>query len=102
MVAPQMGNQLVDPGAPEFHGAPFTRTFIYGAYDGRITFFEPMITTASLMATPHECTPVKLPRSYDETAYHPTKYCTVLDNDNQSIRVFLGGFVYRQAPSGSH
>src|SRR5581483_238936 len=64
MVAPMMGNHLVDPTAPEFHGKPFTRTFIYGSYDGQITFFEPMITNESLMRESRECTSVKLPQRY--------------------------------------
>ena len=46
---PDMGNHLIDfevaragrRGSPEF-----THTFIFGAYDGQVTFYEPMITLA--------------------------------------------------------
>jgi hypothetical protein len=49
LVAPYIGNHLVDPTAPEFQG------------------------------TPSECTMLKLPEQYAETGYYPTKYCTELD-----------------------
>ncbi|MGH9259964.1 MAG: hypothetical protein ACRD08_08725, partial [Acidimicrobiales bacterium] len=43
-VAPAMGNHLIDPTSAEFNGKPFTRTWIYGSYDGRVTFYEEMVT----------------------------------------------------------
>jgi len=30
----------VDAAAPELNGKPFTQTFLYGTYRGRLTFFE--------------------------------------------------------------
>jgi hypothetical protein len=55
---PQMGMHWVDVRSPELQGMlghpeayrPFTKTFIYGAWDGRMTFMEPMITRAYIMA----------------------------------------------------
>lgn len=41
---PQMGMHWADPTSPEFNGQPFTYTFIYGSYNGAVTFTEPMIT----------------------------------------------------------
>ena len=43
---PDMGNHLIDAKSPELvvQGREFTHTFIFGAYDGQITFYEPMIT----------------------------------------------------------
>jgi hypothetical protein len=98
-VAPMMGNHLSDLSAPEFNGKPFTQTFIYGAYDGQITFFEPMITNETLLSSPCTCTEVKLPHGYSETGYEPTKYCREFDAGKQVIRVFLSGFVYHTAPN---
>ena len=47
---PDMGNHLVNSKSPELAkgGPKFTHTFIYGAYDGHVTFYEPMITHAYL------------------------------------------------------
>lgn len=38
---PRMGAHWVDKTAPELQGKPFTVTFIYGTYDGKVTFYEP-------------------------------------------------------------
>jgi hypothetical protein len=63
-----MGNHLGDGTSPEFHGTPFTHTFIYGAYDGKITFYELMITKAFFQGmrdgtSPDTCQALKLPKS---------------------------------------
>ncbi len=41
-----MGAHWVDPTSPEFTGAGFSRTFLYGFWDGHMNFLEPMITKA--------------------------------------------------------
>ena len=53
--APAMGNHLIDLTAPEFNGKPFTRTWIYGVYEGRIIFYEEMLTLAYLTSRPDVC-----------------------------------------------
>ncbi|MGH8662238.1 MAG: hypothetical protein ACREUB_10830 [Burkholderiales bacterium] len=40
-----MGNHLIDPTSPEFKGKKFTRSWIYGVYGGRVTFYEEMVTS---------------------------------------------------------
>src|SRR5689334_1149209 len=49
-VAPAMGNHLVDLTSPEFNKQKFTRTWIYGVYDGRVTFYEEMVTREYLLS----------------------------------------------------
>ncbi|MFN7979239.1 MAG: hypothetical protein U0P30_13975 [Vicinamibacterales bacterium] len=95
-VVPYMGNHLVDVTSPEFNGQPFTRTWIYGAYDGDVTFYEPMMTRQSLLDQPNQCSALKLPQAYAESGYYPTKVCTELDARRSVYRVFVTGFVYRQ------
>jgi hypothetical protein len=99
IVVPMMGNHLVDPTAPEFNGQLFTRTLLYGAYDGQITFFEPMITNESLLRQPRACARLKLPQEYTQTAYQPRQYCSEVDRSKQVVRVLLTDFVYRVAPN---
>ena len=60
-VAPAMGNHLIDLTSPEFQGEPFTRTWIYGIYDGRVTYYEEMVTLAFLLGAPSECFDIKSP-----------------------------------------
>jgi hypothetical protein len=97
-VVPYMGNHLIDPTSPEFNGQAFTRTWLYGAYDGEITFYEPMITKATLTGDPNHCEALKLPREYAESGYYPTKYCTAYDSTASLYRVSIQGFEYRSVP----
>lgn len=39
-----MGNHLIDTTGPEFHGEGFTHAYIYGSWDGDVTFMEPVVT----------------------------------------------------------
>ena len=41
---PQMGCHWTDFTSGELNGQPLTQTFIYGSYDNKVTFYEPMIT----------------------------------------------------------
>jgi hypothetical protein len=96
---PQMGNHLLDPTSPEFQpGGTFTRTFLYGAFDGAITFYEPMITLQSLTQHPNQCVALKLPQAWAETGYYPTKYCTAYESQSRVYRISVNDFVYRTAP----
>ncbi len=49
---PMMGVHWVNPASPEFHGSPFTRTFIFGSWDGDFTFMEPMVALSYLKTKP--------------------------------------------------
>jgi hypothetical protein len=94
-VVPYMGNHLIDPTSPEFNGQPFTRTWLYGVYDGEITFYEPMITRESLVSQPNQCVTLKLPQQYAQSGYYPTRSCTQFDRKERVYRVSLQDFVYR-------
>lgn len=67
----------INSKAPELakNGPPFTHTFIFGAYDGRITFLEPMITHAYLASNPNMCARIKQPEAWEVDGSYPTKYC---------------------------
>jgi len=74
---PDMGNHLIDSRSPELapNGPPFTHTFIFGAYDGEITFLEPMITRAYLASNPTMCESIKQPEAWQLPGWYPRKYC---------------------------
>jgi hypothetical protein len=76
-VEPGMGNHLVNSQAPEITGeGPFTHTFIFGSYAGKLTFFEPMITLSFLNEKNEEvCTELSLPETMAEPGYYPSQYC---------------------------
>jgi hypothetical protein len=95
----QMGNHLVDSKAPELSTPPqkFTHTWIFGAYSGHITFYEPMITREFLLGQTSSCTPVKQPQAWQQPGYEPTKYCIRYRPDAGEYTVSLEGLVYHKA-----
>lgn len=97
---PAMGNHLIDSKAPELtvEGEVFTHTFIFGAYDGGITFYEPMITLAYLESRPELCAPIKQPEAWAIEGYYPTSYCIRHLTDEEMYTVSLEEFVHRTAP----
>ncbi len=95
--APAMGNHLVDLSSPEFHGSVFDRTWIYGAYDGRITFYEEMVTRDFLTNRPNTCFPIKSVPAVEVAGYYPTQSCFRFDPRTNAQAVTMEGFVYREA-----
>jgi hypothetical protein len=94
-VEPRMGNHMVDVTSPEITGQDvFKRTFVYGAYDAKITYLEPMITLQHLQTRPNECLPVKQPAAFEVAGYYPTKYCIRYRSGTYTIS--LEGLEFRQ------
>jgi hypothetical protein len=96
---PDMGNHLINSKSPELvkDGPAFTHTFIFGAYDGRITFLEPMVTRAYIASKPSMCEPINQPQAWEVGGSYPTKYCVRhLDRDG-SYTISIEGFVRRAA-----
>jgi hypothetical protein len=92
---PRMGAHLANPLAAELHGQPFTKTFIYGSYDGRITFYEPMISKAFLESRASVTEFIKLPARYPKPGYYPTKYSVKYDKAGKEYTVSLEGMTLR-------
>lgn len=73
---PMMGRHWVDPTSPEYAvGGTFTHTFIYGSYDGHVTFIETMFTKALLVPSVSVDQAIKQPTTYEATGkYFPNRY----------------------------
>lgn len=95
-VAPAMGNHLVDPTSPEFQGKKFTRTWIYGVYDGRVTFYEEMLTREYLLSRPVACFPIKTPPAVALRGYYPTQSCIRYLAQSNLYTVSMESFVLRE------
>ena len=83
-VAPFMGNHLLDVAV---NGPAPPRTYIYGAYDGVVTFLEPMVTLDYLQNLTEDdeddaCIAVPTPNTFEEAGYYPTEYCIKADDDD--------------------
>jgi len=96
-VAPAMGNHLVDLTGPEFSKHPFTRTWIFGAYDGKVTFYEEMVTRAFLLARPNTCFPIKSPPGVGVGGFYPTASCLRHDARTGEYTLSMEKFVFREA-----
>jgi hypothetical protein len=95
----EMGNHLIDSKTPEFGEPPqpFTHTWIFGAYDGRIIFHEAMITRDFLLSKPNLCAPIKQPSAWEAAGYYPTEYCIRHSEASGAVTVSMEVFVYREA-----
>jgi len=98
-VVPRMGNHLLNSQSPELKDSlPFTSTFIYGAYEGELIFWEPMITRDFLQTTTDACMEIPQPQDFREAGYYPTQYCVRQDQDGART-VSLERFRYSPARS---
>ncbi len=96
-VVPRMGNHLLDSHSPELkESLPFTRTFIYGAYEGELIFWEPMITLDVLREARDACLEIRQPDAFRHAGYYPTQYCVRQDREGQRT-VSLERFRYSVA-----
>lgn len=93
---PRMGQHWANPASPEFHGRPFTHTFIYGFYGGRMAFVEPMVSEAFLESRQSAATPIAQPAAYQQSGYYPTQYVVSYDPARGEHSVALAGLAYRQ------
>jgi Domain of unknown function (DUF5602) len=92
---PKMGVHWLDFTAPELSGATFTQTFIFGSYDGQVTFYEPMITEQFILANPAFERAIPQPAKVQKTGYYPTKMR--IAKADKITNIILEGFVLRQA-----
>ncbi len=95
---PQMGLHWIDVTSPELdpnNPATFTQTFIFGSNDGKVTFYEPMITLDFLKSSSNFERNIPQPSKVHQTGYYPTKMRIVKQGDETSV--ILDGFVLRQA-----
>ncbi len=95
---PTMGKHWVDLTSPELdpvNPKPFTQTFIYGSYDSKVVFYEPMITLEFLKNTANFERPIPQPFKVQQSGYYPTKMRVV--KHDQVTEIILDGMVYRTA-----
>lgn len=77
---PMMGWHWVDFRSPEFHGQPFTTTYIYGFYNGEMIFLEPMMALSFLKIRPQFTKEVPLPKYVAKPGSYPAKYSLAYDS----------------------
>lgn len=92
---PMMGKHYIDVASPELHGQKFTQTLLYGSYDSKVVFVEPMITLEFLKNTVLFERAIPQPLKFEKTGYYPTKM-RIVKHDGVT-EIILDQFVYRKA-----
>ena len=93
---PLMGAHWVDLASPELNGQRFTRTFLYGSWDGTLTFAEPMITREFLETRPDVRASIATPQRYASPGFYATEYRVYWNAAAKEYRVALTRLVNRQ------
>ena len=102
---PLMGMHWLDVRSPELQklaGNPggykqFTKTFIYGSWNGQFIFDEPMITRAYILSKKaatdpqevDEIIPVSTAQKYSPAGYYPNAYRITWDAQQKEYRIAL-------------
>lgn len=110
VAVPRMGVHWLDVRSPELQGLlghpgayqAFTKTFIYGSWDGQFIFYEPMVTRAYLLSHPDVVTPISVPALYPQPGYYPTAYRVTYDARAKEYRVALTGLAAFGTPGESN
>jgi Domain of unknown function (DUF5602) len=92
---PQMGVHWTDVKSSEFNGQPFTKTFIFGSWDGRFIFEEPMIAKSYLETHPNSTVAIPQPTQWASPGMYPTTYTVAWDATAKEFRITLGGLTRR-------
>jgi hypothetical protein len=92
----QMGVHGVDPNGPEFCGKPFTQTFVYGYYRGKLTFVEPMVAKSFLESKPDTTTSVRVAAAYSLPSYYPSRYRIGYDPASDQYTIAITGLKAQQ------
>jgi hypothetical protein len=85
----KMGVHAVNPAGGEFQQQPFNTAFIYGYYNKRLTFIEPMVSLAYLKSKPSVSLPVSRPATYSWPGAYPSSYRVAFDEARQAYEVSL-------------
>ena len=97
-IVPNMGNHWINPNAKELKGQEFDTTFLYGSYEGKTAFWEPMITTKFLASKPNFTEALAQPQAYDFTGFYPTSYSVKYNESRREVTVSLDSLKFASAP----
>ena len=96
-LVPTMGVHWLDGTSPELTpGGTFTETFIWGSFNGKVTFWEPMITYQFISDNKTFEKDLRQPAKYEVAGkFYPTKQGFTHDEAKKEYRFYLKSFVKR-------
>jgi hypothetical protein len=89
---PEMGSHWADSTCPELNGKPFVTSLLYGFYDAKVVFYDPMVSLAFLKSQPNLTASIKQPQAYGQQGFHPTNYSVKYDPTRKEYNIYLHGF----------
>lgn len=89
---PRMGVHAINMQSGELHGQPFTATFIYGFYNRRQTFLEPMVSLDYLLSKPSFSAAMARPNAYSKPGAYPGAYSVKYDASRDVYEIMLDEF----------
>ena len=93
---PAMGAHWIDLTSPEFNGGIFSKTFIWGSYDGQFIFWEPMITRDYLLAHPHDNVALRQPQAFQHDGWYPQNYTIDYSTSPKEYTIALTNLAFHQ------
>ncbi len=91
---PHMSGHWVDVTSPELNGQKFTQSYIYGSYDGKVTYQEPMVSEAFLNANAGFTRSIPQAAKVEKPGWYPTKMR--IEKAYGTTSVILEDFIRRQ------
>jgi hypothetical protein len=93
---PMMGGHWIDRQSQEFHGHPFDRTLVYGTWDGKVIFMQPMITRAFIQSKPQGTYEIPRTEKVPAPGWYPSAYTVKYEESAKEYRIGLVGFAKRR------
>ncbi len=90
----QMGKHWLPVNLGAF--LPFSKIMIYGSYNGKVIFTEPMITLDHLLSHVDSSTDYSQPEFFQKPGNYPTKYNIYHNPDNGNTYITLSEFVAQE------
>jgi hypothetical protein len=95
---PRMGVHWADLSSPELVPGNFNKIFLFGSYNGKMLFWEPMITRRFLLTKPtNYVEPVVQPYEYPKSGYYPMAYSVKYNADKKEFDIALDELVYHKS-----
>lgn len=89
---PRMGAHIIDLLSPEVMGTGrFAYTFIYGKYDAKMNFLEPMVTREFLESKQSATYDIRHPQQWQTPGYYPSQYTIDYASDSNVYTIMLKG-----------
>jgi hypothetical protein len=92
---PEMGTHSISMDAGEINGKAFDETFVYGSYNGKINFIEPMITLSYFKSMVNFSRSIPRPNKVAVSGYYPKTLRVKMDGENYTLS--LEDMEYRSA-----